>query len=200
MKLMEDNKEKTEIDWGKVGKDLRFIELATRLAKDLNCRVIIHGGYAVDGALGKITRPHNDIDVQIFGQGSNTAQAINGLINKISRQDPSFANLKMIDKGRKEFYHNFVFERPGFGADIYYIQVETNPFASEKVVIKNDGSKTEAQEWETRQVILEGVSFEAQSPEVELRDRLKKRGEGEPIKPKRDQDIANLQHLLGRFR
>lgn len=198
MRLMEDNKEKTEIDWGKVRKDLRFIELATRLAKDLNCRVIIHGGYAVDGALGKITRPHNDIDLQIFGQNDNPAQTINTLIGQISRQDPSFANLKMIDKERKEFYHNFVFEKPGFGADIYYIQVETDPFASEKVVIKNDGSKTEVQEWETRQVILEGVSFEAQSPEVELRDRLEKRGKGEPELPKHNQDIANLQRLINK--
>ena len=48
-------------DLKKIGRDLEFIKLTTEIAKELGLRAIVAGGYAVDGSLGQITRPHNDI-------------------------------------------------------------------------------------------------------------------------------------------
>ncbi len=44
---------------------LTFIDLITKIGKEQGIRIIISGGYAVDGFLGEITRFHNDIDIQI---------------------------------------------------------------------------------------------------------------------------------------
>ena len=57
-----------EKDWQKIRNDLHFIERMTELAREKGCRLIVSGGYAVDGSLGRITRSHVDIDIQIYGQ------------------------------------------------------------------------------------------------------------------------------------
>ena len=44
-------------------KALGYIEALTRLAKERGMRLVVGGGYAVDGFLEEITRPHADIDL-----------------------------------------------------------------------------------------------------------------------------------------
>ena len=201
---MEDNKdmtdgkivtsEVTETDLKKIHKDLRFIDLMTKLAKAKGCRLIVSGGYAVDGNLDRITRPHGDIDIQIFGQGGESEQIIKELVTKVKEDESSLSDMEVRDKGRQEYYHSFLAKGNRLGSDIYYVQVTENPFGTEKHVVKEDGTITERQEYETEEVNLEGVTFEAISPAPELVDKLYKREvRGNEPKSKHDQDIVNLR-------
>lgn len=191
----EDSLETSEIsqqDWKKIKKDLGFVQLLRGLAQQSELRVIISGGYAVDGALGQITRPHNDIDVQVYGQPPSD-EVIEALIKQV-KGHVQFEDLELVDKGRETFYHSHVVKGKGFGADVYYVQILDGPFDEEKIVIKSDGSHTEVQRYNTIQANLEGVSFEAVDPTSELVDKLYKREiRGDEPKLVHDQDIANLR-------
>ena len=177
----------------KVNRDLRFISLLSQAAKVRHMRVVVGGGYAVDGALGEITRAHNDVDLQIYGQREDAMNIVAELIHEVGENDPFFADLPLMDHGRKEFFHELYAEKPGFGANIYYLHVVTDPSARDKVIVKNDGSHGEPHAFETHTVRLNGVAFEAQTAIVELVDKLYKRDRGDPRLLKHDQDIANLR-------
>ena len=184
----------TEKDWQKIRNDLNFIDLMTKHAKKRGCRLIVSGGYAADGSLGQITRPHRDVDIQIYGQEDEAKQLVNQLIKEIKEEEPSLSDLGVKDKGRQDFYHSFFVEGNGLGSDVYYVQVVGNPFDNKKVVVKKNGTHTEKQEFDTVQVELEGISFEAANPTSELVDILYKREiRGDKPKPEHEQDIANLR-------
>lgn len=181
----------------KIKRDLHFINLLTQIAREENLRIVISGGYAVDGALGEITRPHKDIDIQIYGESDDGKQLIQNLLRTMKSKDKSFSRLNIENKGREEFYHAFVVKDKNFYADIYYIQVADNPFLKRKIVIKKDGGHTAPHYFETNTVNLGGITFEAQSPVVELADRVYKRKvRGDKPKPKHDKDIANLREIV----
>ena len=183
----------SEKDLQKIKKDLHFIELLSKLAKGKECRLIVSGGYAVDGSLGRLTRPHGDIDVEIYGNSDNVG-LVNQLIETIQQTEPSFSDTTLLDKEQQDYYHSFVVKGKGFGADIYYVQVTGNPFDSDKYVVKKDGTTTERQEYGTVNVTLDGVAFEAVDPTSELVDKLYKRQiRGDEPKSKHDQDIDNLK-------
>lgn len=182
-------------DWEKVGKDLVFINLLTNDAKSLGYRVVISGGYCVDGNIGRITRPHNDIDIEVYGTDQQP-QVINELVKNITHQE-QFSGLKLEDKGRQEYYHSFFIEGNGLGADIYYVCVVENPFVETKVVVKKDGSLTPRHSFNTKKVVLNGIAFETVGPKEQLEDILKKRQKGNDLKPKHEQDIENLKALPG---
>jgi len=180
-------------DWKKINSDLRFIQLINRFAEDDNLRVVISGGYANDGTLGQITRPHNDIDVQIYGNSSNPQDVVENLTQAVMGDD-NYSGLEIKDKGRQEYYHSYFVEKEGLGADVYYIQVVGNPHDDEKQVVKSDGTYGEAHEFDTNTVSLEGVSFEAENPTSGLVDILYKRNiRGDKLKAKHEQDITNLR-------
>lgn len=187
--------ELSPLDWDKVGKDLKFIDLITQDAKGFGYRVVISGGYAVDGNLGRITRPHNDIDIEIYGVEEDP-WIIRDLVEAIT-QERDYSELKLIDKGRQEFYHSFFVEGNGLGADIYYVQVISDPFAETKIVVKKDGSTTSEHSFNTRQVVLEGTVFEAVEPKEQMDDILTKAEKAESIQPKHKQDIDNLRAITG---
>lgn len=183
--------ELTREELEKTEKDLDFIKSTTEICKDNNARLIVSGGYSIDGNLGKITRPHRDLDILIFGQDDRPVEFVDSLFGQLNA-----STLELEDKGRKTFYHWFFAEGGGQGIDIYYIQVKGDPFAKEKVVIKSDGSETEIQQYNTRKVSLGGIDFEAQDPEDSLSDILMKRERGERQRLEHDQDIMNLKQLL----
>lgn len=183
-------------DWEKVRKDLDFIGLMTNCAKSLGCRVVISGGYSVDGNMGRITRPHNDIDIEVYGTNQQP-QIVHKLVEDIVQQDP-FSELKLEDKGRQEYYHSFFVEGNGLGADIYYVCVTENPFAETKVVIKKDGTLTPEHSFNTRWVVLNDIAFEVVGPKEQLDDILKKRQKAGNLKSKHEQDIENLRTLLSK--
>ncbi len=175
----------------KTARDLNFISSLTKRAKEMGVRIIIHGGYSVDGALGKITKPHKDIDIQAYGNSDNAKEVLQNLLNSIQSGQFDPKGVRWRDKGRSTFYHNFLVINGDFCADFYYIKVEGDPFDKEKIIIKSDGSKNETQEYRTHQVKLNGVSFEATLPEDELNDKKEKKHR-EDI----DRDIANLEKFL----
>jgi hypothetical protein len=185
--------EVSETDWQKIRNDLHFIERMTKLAKEKGCRLIVSGGYAVDGGLGRITRPHRDIDIQIYGKDSGE-QLVKDFIVGVKEGESTFLEVELKDKGRQEYYHAFFAEGNGLGSDIYYIQVTGDPFDQVKFVIKKDGSLTDRQTYDTVQIVLEGVMFEAINPTSELVDKLYKRKiRGDVPKAEHDQDMENLK-------
>jgi hypothetical protein len=186
--------ELTPKDQEKVTKDLRFIDLITQGAKFMGYRVVISGGYSVDGNLGQITRPHNDIDIEVYGTDQEP-KIVPNLMASIKQQEP-FSELEITDRGRQEFYHSFFVEGNGLGADIYYVQVVSDPFAETKVVVKKDESFTAEHSFNTKQVVLEGVAYEVVGPKEQLDDILAKRQKGQDLKPKHEQDIENLKTLI----
>ncbi len=181
----------------KVKGDLDLISLISKVGKELNCRVIIAGGYAVDAALGQITRPHNDIDIQIYGQDENGMSLVNKLLNAIAEQDAQFAGFSIEDKVRKDFYHNLYTKIGGTIADIYYLRTQNSPFESNKIIIKKDGSLSEPHPYETKQFRLNGIEFEGQNPLTELVDKIYKRDyRNDPKLVRHEQDIENLKAIV----
>ena len=112
-----------------IQKDLRFIDLFTKAAKQLQARVIISGGYAVDGNLGIITRSHNDMDIQIYSKSDGGKTIITTLLQKIYK-----SHVSVEDKGREEYYHVYRIEKDEFIAEFYCIQVVSDPFGKEKIL------------------------------------------------------------------
>jgi len=186
----------TELELQSTQNDLHFIDLATKVGHEHNYRVLIHGGYAVDGNLGKITRPHKDLDIQIYGREADANKAVNQLLEDIKKEDPSFAIDSIADKERKEYYHNLLIRRANAaGIDLYYIQVVDDPLEDRKVIVKGDGSLSDAQSFgKPNLVTLEGVEFEAADPTSELVDKIYKREHrGDKKEVKHEQDIENLR-------
>jgi hypothetical protein len=184
----------------KINNDLQFISAITQEAKKLGTRVIIHGGYATDGAIGKITRPHNDIDLQIYGNDKTGLQLLGQLLQSVSEKGFDSSGIKINDKKETTFYHNYLVEKKHFGAYIYYIRVKNDPFDNTKIIIKNDGAENESQVFETQIVTLNGISYEAVLPQNGLDDKVKKKEGGEKPRKEIDQDIYNLKLLLEKKR
>ena len=192
-------------EWGrnKIDRDLQFIKLATSVGRELGFRVVIAGGYAIDGSLGNITRRHDDIDIQVYGTSPNGIASIDSILKNIEANDPSFSGIEIErDHERETLYHHIVAKRHGYDteltADFRYAQVEANPFGDTKRVIKDNGGKTEPLPYETVQVELQGVTFEAQNPGVELEKKIEIREKGlrMNLRPEIHQDIYNLDILL----
>lgn len=170
---------------------LKFIQDVSSMMLKKGYRTIIGGGYAVDGALGEITRPHNDIDIQIYGRKDTMNSAL--LESLILDILPSqHGNMHIEDQGRHEYWHKFFIH--DIGAEIYYIQLATQPFNDVKIVIKADGTYTEEQDYDTKMVYLHGMGFEAQNALIELADKIFKRDfRGDVKQEKHEQDIYNLR-------
>lgn len=174
--------------------DLRIINLLTKIGRDDGLRIVISGGYAVDGFLGEITRFHNDIDIQIYGTEQNAKKEIDELLSKIGDAN----EYTIEDKGRKEYYYYLVYKFKGLTLDFYYLQTKTSPLGKEKFIIKADGNIDEQEFGESVYGRINDTSFEIQDPLVEMKDKIYKREErGDPKRPEHDQDISNLKLILG---
>lgn len=175
--------------------DLRLIDQLTKAARDNGMRVIISGGYAVDGFLGEITRYHNDIDIQIYGTEENAQHVIDKLLKIINPTIDQEATIE--DKGRKEYYHNLVYHFKDFILDTYYLRTQTSPLGKEKYIIKSDGKVDEQEFADPIYGKIDTVTFEIQSPDVELKDKIYKREvRGDPKRSEHEQDIINLKQKL----
>lgn len=174
--------------------DLVLISLFSRIAKEKGFRVIISGGYAVDGALGMLTRPHNDIDIQIYGRSPDANAVITELFALLGQIDEQFKDYKIDDRGRSEFYHNFYITVGNTIADTYYLQTVDSPFDKDKKLVKKDNSSTLPHPFESKVTTLEDFTFEVQEPSIEIADKIFKREyRGDEKKHKHEQDIYNLK-------
>jgi hypothetical protein len=181
----------------KIGKDLQLISLVANVGKDLGCRAIIAGGYAVDAALGQITRPHNDIDIQLYSQDNDGLEFVKTLLGAVAKNDPQFVNFSIDDKVHKEYYRNLYIKIGGTIADVYYIQTKNNPFDDLKIIVKKDGSFSEPHHFETKKFTLNGVEFEGQDPLTEIVDKIYKRDyRDDPKLERHEQDIDNLKAIV----
>lgn len=175
--------------------DLQLIEKLTKVGRDNGMRVIISGGYAVDGFLREITRYHNDIDIQIYGTKENAEGTVERLLDSIS--PASGWGCITEDKGKKDYYHNLVYMFRNSTMDIYYIQTKTSPLGKEKFIVKSDGSIDHQEFGEPKYGKIGSVKFEIQYPTWELKDKIYKREErGDPKRSEHEQDIKNLQGVL----
>lgn len=170
-----------------IEKHLQFIDHLTKESIKHGYRTVIGGGYAVDGAIGLITRPHADVNIQLYGNDVMTPKLFETriLVGK-------YAGMRVKDRGRSEFYH--VFLNPDLSAEICYIQVATKPFSDTKIVIKSDGKYDEEHDFETKMIVLNGIRYEIQNPVIELAYKLYKREHrGDKKRVKHEQDIHNLR-------
>jgi len=176
---------------------LRLIDVLTKVGRDNGFRIIVSGGYAVDGFFGEVTRCHNDIDIQIYGIEDNARGAADRLLNKMGGANGLKYTVE--DKGRKEYYHNLVYKFGNLNLDIYYLQTKTNPLAKEKFIIKSNGSVDEQEFGKPIYGKFGDISFEIQDPLVEMKDKIYKREKrGDPKRSEHDQDINNLKLALNR--
>lgn len=171
---------------------LSFISHITKVAKKYKIRIIVSGGFAVDGALGKITRPHEDIDIQLYGSEKNGEKELLKILTDIN----PILTSQLIEKPRSDFYSYFHLPLNESIVEFYYLQITTNPFSDEKIVVKKNGTTTQTHKYDIVPVTLNGISFEAQDPVTELADRIYKRDfRGDPRKTKHEQDIYNLSFI-----
>lgn len=189
-------KKKLSSDQGKkTNADLQLIEKLIKAARNNAMRVIISGGYAVDGFFGEITRYHNDIDIQIYGTKENAEEVVERLLDSIA--PASDWEYITEDKGRKEYYHNLVYKFGNSTLDVYYLQTKISPLGKEKFIVKSDESVDQQEFGALIFGKIGNVSFEIQNPELELKDKIYKREErGDPKRPEHEQDIENLKHAL----
>ena len=173
--------------------DLHLIDKITKVARGDGMRVIISGGYAVDGFLREITRYHNDIDIQIYGTEDNARDVVKGLLNSLS----AGVEYAIEDKGRKEYYYNIVYTSKDTTLDIYYLQTKVSPLGKYKSIIKNDGSISHQEFSEPKFGEIGDIKFEIQGPEIELKDKIYKREvRGDVKRLEHEQDISNLKQKL----
>ena len=177
----------------KVTSDLTFISQLTQNGRDLGYRVIVGGGYAVDGALGRITRPHGDIDMQIYGQENNGEKVLQEMLQPIN---PTLSH-QLQKKEATEFYTIFQLSTPTSFTELYYLQTDKDPFEDTKVIIKSDGTYTAPHLYRSQLATLEGYAFEIQDPLIEVLDKMYKRElRGDPKKEKHLQDLENLRTII----
>lgn len=173
----------------KINEHLAFIEHVTNHSIKYGYRTIISGGYAVDGVIGKITRPHADTDIQLYGNDVLNTVLLESMISV-----GVYEGFKVEDREENEYYHTFFV--PEINAEIYYLRVATKPFTDTKIIFKSDGKYTEEEDFGTKVVYLKGVRYEVQSPITELVDKMYKREyRGDAKLPKHDQDIYNLKQI-----
>lgn len=176
----------------KMDGDLRLVSTLVDAGRYQGLRIIVFGGYGVDGALDQITRYHKDIDLLVFGTNTHGKQIFESVLHEIG-----FDGYTVEDKGRAEYYHNWVFYKGDTKLDIYYLQTSVSPFGAEKNIVKSDGSISEQQFGEPVIGMIDGCTFEVQDPKVELDDKLHKRdARGDEKRAEHEQDIENLQSII----
>jgi hypothetical protein len=182
-----------ENEKNEVEKHLNFISHVTEESIKYGYRAIIGGGYAVDGAIGKITRPHQDVDIQLYGNDVITPKLlVDSLLTGM------YEEYSLNDHERSEYWHSFFITE--IGAKVYYIRLATKPFSDTRIVIKSDGKYSEEEDFDTKIVVLNGVRYEAQSPTLELVHKLYKREHrGDTKISKHEQDIYNLQQITDSY-
>ncbi len=182
----------TLTDQEKIKSDLSFLKKLLIFAKKQNYRVVVTGGYGLDGILGQITRPHNDIDIVIYSKDDRemTVKSIRNFVEKV------FINPRITIRFN-QFMHTIDINTKGFGGNIYVVQTKNNPFDDLKTLVLNDKTihrNNPLQFPLPISAILHGLQFETQDPHAHLADILFKQ-KREMKYNKHEQDIKNLEQV-----
>jgi hypothetical protein len=176
----------------KVTSDLNFLSRLLSFSKNKGFRVVVSGGYGLDGILEEITRPHNDLDMTLFAKGDRkkTVKAVKSFI-------VNYFPSATITTKPGYFYEAVEINAKGFGAAIYVVETINNPLKDIRTIKLTDG-KTQVNS-EKRfpppvKAELHNLQFEAQNPNLHLADILYKRKKEKRLK-KHKQDIQNLRQI-----
>ncbi len=177
----------------KIISDLRFLKQLLVFAQQNKFRVVVSGGYALDGVLGEITRHHNDIDISLYGKVSRT-KAIK-MLNIFIRQTIPDSKIKEIKISQGLYFVDFYVNSKGLGVNLYFIETANNPFKDIHTIKKMNGEIQTSNKMIFLPPIkakLLNLAFEARDPNFQLADIINKRKRGEKLL-KHNQDIENLR-------
>lgn len=180
-------------DQTRINRHLAFIKHLTNTSIQFGYRPIVVGGYAVDGILGMITRPHANINIVIYGKDVITVTLLKERI-----LTGAYQSYTVEEKERGLLCHEFYI--PEVQACIYYVAVATNPFSDTNIVVRADGVYTEEEEYNSKIVVLDHVRYEVQGATEGLAERIYQRDHQGLLKnPKYDQDIHNLRSITDSY-
>lgn len=118
----------------KLNDDLTFIKQFLDFCKNHSWRMVVYGGYGLDGYLSKITRKHGDIDLVIYGQ-TDRVRASEEIILFIKTLHPN-GTIRQKDN---PFQVEVDVNDSGFGLNLYYVQTRDDPFVNINTVVKDSG-------------------------------------------------------------
>ncbi len=118
----------------KLHNDLSFIAKFQEFCKAKDYRMVVYGGYGLDGFYQKITREHGDSDLVIYGQTDrvNASLSITSFITTLLPQ----STIKQINS---PFQSEFKVKDSGFSLDLYYVQTQDHPLLNIHTVVKENG-------------------------------------------------------------
>ncbi len=181
------------INHQKIQSDMEFLKKFIDFARAQNWRVVVSGGYGLDGHLGLITRSHADLDVIIYGQDNRHAAESNLKIYLTSQIREVQITVK-----QEPFYLELDLHADNFVGNLYYVQTVLDPNVDLSQVKKSDGSFVTNSPDDFPPPIkgkLGDLTVEVQDQNAHLADILRRRGYDKSLS-KHDQDITNIQlHL-----
>ncbi len=182
-----------KINQSKVNSEIQFIAHFIAFAKKLNLRVVVYGGYGLDGYLQAITRNHGDIDLVMYGimPRSEALPKIVDYLNEVLKE------VKIVSKDN-DFLIDIKVKSKNIQGNFYYVQTGQDPFIDLKTVIKLDGT-TVTNSPEDFPLPVQGklgnLMVEVQDQSAHLQDIIRKRKNSESC-AKHDQDIENLNTIV----
>jgi hypothetical protein len=180
-----------KFETAKIKSDLKFLSKIINFSKKQNFRLIVSGGYGLDGILKIITRPHNDLDLIIYSQEVRE-KAIQTIKQFILKRFPQAE----IAIAPNQFLVSIDINTKSFGCNIYFVETVNDPVNDINTIKLADG-KTQANSIARFplpvKARLNKINFEAENPNLHLADIQFKRKKDEPIKY--TQDIINLKTI-----
>lgn len=177
------------INQAKLQTHLKFVDSFGKWCMDQNWRLVLYGGYGLDGYLKTITRNHGDIDLVIYGR-SPRAQALAKIVSYLN---DIVEEVEIKPKG-EEFFIDIKVKSKTISGDFYYVQTAEDPFINLNRVVKVDGIVVTNSPTQFPPPIkgeLGNLLVEVQDQSAHLADIFRKRGSDVSLS-KHDQDIVNL--------
>lgn len=181
------------IDQSKLQTHLAFIDSFGKWCHQQNWRLVVYGGYGLDGYLQTITRNHGDVDLVMYGRISRP-QALEEIFSYLDEM------LKEVEIKSKEedFLIDIKVKSKSISGNFYYVQVATDPFTDLSNVIKADGSMVNNSTKDFPPPVtgkLGDFDVEVQDQSAHLGDILRKRSVSDVL-AKHDQDLENLKFIV----
>lgn len=181
----------SQLDKDKIKSDLLFLAELLKFSKNHKMRIVVSGGYGLDGILKSITRPHNDLDVIIYSKIVRKKAAellIKFFQSKFTNSDISLSENK--------FLIGIDVSAMGFVGNFYVVETVHDPLTDINT-IRLDNGQTQVNFIERFpmpiKAKLKNILFESQNPNLHLADILfksKKQKQSKHI-----QDIKNLKTI-----
>lgn len=183
----------SNIDQIKLKNHLKFIEAFRVWCQAEGWRLVVYGGYGLDGYLQTITRNHGDIDLVIYGIMSRP-ESLTKIVDYLNKA----LNVVEIKSKDEEFLIDIKVKCPIFSGNFYYVQTAEDPYVNLYKVVKLDGTIITNSPIDFPGPVvgkLGDLEFEVQDQSAHLADILRKR-KTDAVLTKHDQDIENINWFL----